>query len=138
MAISFSVTTDTGTTTFSAITGDPLRGALDMENSAPEYNNRVFNIPGVDGNYISRQGQRGGRLTLTVRYYGTAGTSFAACKTDREDFAKQSCSITDGTETYTRCTLISGQRMGPEQTANVNGTYNTFFDYRYDFRVDEI
>jgi len=107
---------------------------LDFIPSGDVYDNRRYNIPGVDGNFLIRAGFRGRTVAVTVRYQATLLTTCTAnWKADREAFARYSCAVDDGQTYYTRCTLRpdSGQRASGEK----NGA---LFDVRYVWDVEEL
>jgi len=87
-ALTFRVTANAIDADFGAVQLDGVRQALDFDVASPEHDNRQFSVPGVDGVWVMRAGQRAGRISLTVRYYGTIAAAALAYKTDRELFAK--------------------------------------------------
>ena len=109
------------------------RGALDWNESNPQYDTPAYNIPGVDGNLRLRKGLVGGDVMLTCRYFGVAATVDAYWIADKLAFANKSCSLTDGTNTYSRCELVSATRLGPEKGTK-DGKY--LFDVMYRFTRD--
>ena len=140
-ALTFDVTANGVTTAFPSVQAQGVRQALDFDAGSPEYRNDTFEIPGVDGVFVTRHGQRAGRLSLTVRYYGPIATAAAAWETDRNTFAKYNCIITNDitspSETYSRCTLQpnGANRIAPEK-GDIDG--NIIFDCKFDFRIDEL
>ena len=122
---------------FVPFASDTIRSFLDLIPSGNVQDNKRFSIPGVDGNFLMRGGFRGHSLDLRVRYKGALSACASAWQSDRQAFAKYSCTVDDGSSTFTRCTLRSdsGQRTTPERASGASG--DAFFDVRYVFDVEE-
>lgn len=137
MALTFTISPSGGTPVVFKDVADAAfagRGALDWNPGNRMYDTPSFHLPGVDGNLRLRKGLVGGDLSLTVRYWGASATVNAYWASDRDAFANASCSITDGTETYARCELVSASRVAPESGT---ATGAILFDVLYRFQIDQ-
>lgn len=111
-------------TPFEALDGTAGRKALACRVDAAHYRLRRFHAPGVDGNFIIRQGRDGSTIMCRMRYNGTEDAAKTLFETDRQAWRNAAVSIIDdiGTD-YASCNLINmtiirdprGRSNGPLQ-----------------------
>ena len=143
MAVKFSVQYDNGSTQTINFYGFDDKATqdrffIDFQPDGAIFETRRFNMPGVDGNLTTKLGNRGGSAILIVRYQGPAATIAGLWQSDRENFARYTCAITDGTTTYTRATLRpnSGNRITEELADGSTG--DIFYHVRYLFDLEDL
>jgi len=121
MAIKFTVTYNTDTPTAVNFYGlddyeTQSRGYVDAVIGGPNFQHQRYNIPGVEGNFTTYMGFRGRTVELRAMYIGALATIITQWRGDQENFGRYTCSLSDGTETFSRAHLRpgSGARIGDE------------------------
>ncbi len=133
------LTIDYGTAVdFYAYSDNNSRNFIDFIPSGQMQDNKRFSIPGVDGNFLTRGGYRGSQIVCIVRYKGALATIEQQWADDRDNFATNPCSITDGVLTFPRCTLndSAAERITPDMASGQSG--NIWYNVRYSFLNEEL
>lgn len=127
-----------GETTFGALDSANGKYCMDYSQTPPSRTLRRFHVPGVAGNYIVRDVQSGGKITVRVRYvYSTISDLISEYNTDRDIFLASEMVITDpSSATFDRCNL-DADNSGPASEIRPTGS-GVFFDVNYQFTVDGI
>jgi hypothetical protein len=136
MAVQASVTNNSTAYNFYAFSDtSESRFFLNLNLSGPTYDNKRFHAPGWSGNALIRAGFTGQVLTLRVRYQGILATVFALYKADATAFGARNNSISDGANTWSRCTLLTAERQGDEKSQGATTT--KFFEVKYTFQIEQ-
>jgi hypothetical protein len=132
------MTIDYGTpVNFYAFSDGNSRNFIDFIPTGRAQDNKRYNVPGVDGNFLIRAGYRGEQVVCVVRYKGAPATIEAQWKADRDNFAVNPCSLTDNVILFPRCTLNdgSGERITGDMASGQSG--NIWYNVRYSFTSEE-
>ena len=133
------LTIDYGTAVdFYAFSDANSRNFIDFIPSGQQQDNKRYNMPGVDGNFLIRGGYRGSTIVCIVRYKGALATIENQWNADRNNFATNPCSITDGVVTFPRCTLndSAAERITGDMASGQSG--NIWYNVRYSFTSEEL
>jgi hypothetical protein len=118
------------TLTYASLSLTYGRKAIDFTPDSPEQDIKRFRVPGIDGNYLMRNGRSGGLLTFAMLYIGDRKNSSAAnvddlLIADMAALADRACTITLGTNTFTNCNLIRMRKSEKYKGTGVNSTENS-------------
>jgi hypothetical protein len=96
-----------GDTTFAKLSTTDGRFAIDCKVGAAIEDKKIYHVPGVDGNYLTRCGQKGRKIVVRMRYKGVLAAAQGLMETDRAAVENTAIIITDTNgNTYAMCDLV--------------------------------